>query len=87
MKKIKEYCKNNKLFVIVMAIGLILFFLQITQVIMYADDYSLATIAKSSGIAGAWDYFKDNYMNFYDWYESMVSNRISSNILDYSTCN
>ena len=64
MKKIKEYCKNNKVFVIVMAIGLILFFLQITQVIMYADDYSLATIAKRSGIAGAWDYFKDNYMNW-----------------------
>ncbi len=64
MDKIKTYCKKNKLFVIVMVIGLILAFLQISQVVMYADDYSLGTVSRRSGVAGAWQYFKDNYVSW-----------------------
>lgn len=64
MDKIKKYCKENKLFVLVMAIGLILAFLQITTVVMYADDYSIGIHSKNSGLIGAWNYFTNNYINW-----------------------
>lgn len=64
MKKIMEYIKNNKIFVIILLIGLILLGIQLNQVIMYADDYTLGIFSNKDGFKGAWDYFVYNYFHW-----------------------
>ena len=38
LNKIKEYIKNNKLYVLVMVIGTMLLMIQMKFVVLYADD-------------------------------------------------
>lgn len=64
VNKIKEYIKNNKLFVFVMAIGIIAFCIQIKFVVLYADDMSLGIIAKNGGLIDAFKHLAENYMNW-----------------------
>lgn len=63
IKKIIEYIKNNKLYVAVMLIGLLLFAIQMKFVVLYADDLSLGIIAKT-GLKGAFQHLIENYMNW-----------------------
>lgn len=63
MKKIIDYIKNNKFYVLVMLIGSLCFILQMKYVILYGDDFSLGIISKN-GIGAAFDYFKQNYVNW-----------------------
>ena len=64
MKRIKEYIKNNKLYIIIMFLGIISFAIQMKFVVLYADDLRLATIANAGGVKGAFIHLKANYM---DW--------------------
>lgn len=64
LKNIKEYVKNNKLYIFVMIIGMISFAIQMKYVVLYADDLSLGIIAKKGGFFGAFTHLKENYMNW-----------------------
>ena len=64
MKNIIEYIKNNKLYCLILFVGLVLLGIQINQVIMYADDYTLGIHSNSSGFKGAIDYFVYNYLHW-----------------------
>lgn len=63
IKKIFEYVKENKLYVAVMILGCAMFMLQMSHVVLYADDLFLGNIAKQ-GISGAIEHLAFNYMNW-----------------------
>lgn len=63
MKKILDYVKNNKLYLLVMLIGAIAFILQMKEVVLYADDFSLGLISKG-GFTKIFEYFCNNYINW-----------------------
>lgn len=64
IKKIKEYIKNNKLYIFVMLIGIIAFAIQTKFVVLYADDLTLGKIAKDSNLIEEIKFLLDNYMNW-----------------------
>lgn len=63
VKKIGEYVKQNKLYVAVMIIACIMFMVQMSHVVLYADDLTLGNIAKQ-GITGAFEHLAFNYVNW-----------------------
>jgi len=63
MKKILEYVKDNKLYLLVMLIGSIAFILQMKEVVLYADDFALG-IESQQGFGRIIEYFQANYMNW-----------------------
>ncbi len=62
-KKIVEYIKQNKSYVLVMIIASIMFLVQMSHVVLYADDLTLGHIAKQ-GMAGAIQHLFSNYMEW-----------------------
>lgn len=56
--RIIDYIKRNKNFLIVMFIGIVIFSIQTSFVVMYADDMSLGKIANEDGILGAFSHMK-----------------------------
>ena len=64
MKNIIEFIKNNKLYCLILFVGLILLGIQVNQVVMYADDYTLGIYSNESGFQGAIDYFVYNYFHW-----------------------
>lgn len=50
MSKIKEYVMNNKLFIISMTLGFIFLLIQMNQVVLYADDFSIANMHRNSNM-------------------------------------
>lgn len=62
-EKIKSYIKNNWLFLLVMGIGSLALFLQMRQVVLYADDYSLSCYG-AGNIESAFNYFTYHYMHW-----------------------
>ena len=67
--KIKKTIFENKIFVIVMIIGYILLFIQMNQVVLYADDFSLGIYAKPDAQINIFQYFKHIFLEnlFYIW--------------------
>ncbi len=63
MKKIVNYIKNNKFYVLSMLIGSLCFILQMKFVVLYGDDFSLGITSKE-GIGAAIKYFKQNYIGW-----------------------
>ena len=63
MIKIKNYLKNNKLFILTMLIGIIIYTIQLKYVVLYADDMTLGVEARNSLISNI-KYLIFNYMNW-----------------------
>lgn len=63
LNKIWQYIKENKLYLLVMLIGSIAFLLQMKQVVLYADDFSLGITSKG-GFSAIFKYLKNNYLNW-----------------------
>lgn len=63
LKKIKAYIKENKWYILVMLIGSIAFIMQMKEVVLYADDFSLGIVSKG-GLKEIFSYFQNNYMNW-----------------------
>lgn len=63
IKRIINYIKSNKLYIISMVIGTLLLMLQMKYVVLYADDLSLGIISKQ-GIGAAFKHLFENYMNW-----------------------
>ena len=62
-KKVWQYIKENKFYLLVMLIGSVAFIMQMKEVILYADDFALGIISKG-GLKEIWNYFRSNYMNW-----------------------
>ena len=63
-EKTKKYLKDNWIYLVVMIMGFLMLLLQMSQVVMYADDYDLGIISKNEGIKGAFGHFVYNYFNW-----------------------
>lgn len=63
MRKIWQYIKENKLYIAVMLIGSLAFILQMKEVVLYADDFSLGIISKG-GLKEIFEHFGHSYMNW-----------------------
>lgn len=63
IKKVGDYVKNNKLYVCVMIIGIVLFAIQMKVVVLYADDFSLGIISKG-GLSAAFNHLIEHYMTW-----------------------
>ena len=72
MKNIMKYVKENKLFLLVLIIGMVLLFTELNQVIMYADDYSLGIESNKYGIEGTWIHFVNNYLHWGGGYTGSI---------------
>lgn len=64
IKKILDYIKNNKLYIIAMFLGSIALMIQMKFVVLYADDLTLGVISKQGGLKGAFEHLVQNYMNW-----------------------
>ena len=64
MKNIIKYVKDNRLYLAILVAGLVLLFVQLNQVIMYADDYTLGIHSNAGGFQSAWNYFIYNYLHW-----------------------
>lgn len=71
LESLKTYLKNNWAFLAVMLIGSTIILAQMSQVVLYADDYSLG-IYSSGGIKSAFDYFTNHYMTWGGGYTSFL---------------
>lgn len=61
--KMFKYIKNNKLFCSVMLLGFILLIIQMSGVVMYADDFSLKLISDK----GWNEIFLNQYNHYFNW--------------------
>ena len=75
INKIWQYVKNNKLYLLVMLIGSIAFLLQMNEVVLYADDFSLGIVSKG-GFSNIFKYFKTNYLTWGGRINSYMGNYI-----------
>lgn len=71
VEDIKTYICNNWLFLLIMIICSVALFLQMNEVVLYADDYALGTYS-SGGIQSAWDYFANHYFTWGGGYTSFI---------------
>lgn len=62
--KLKNYIRENKWFLLVMLIGVVIFAIETSLVALYADDLSLGIISKNGGFFGAFSHMKENYLNW-----------------------
>ena len=69
--RIQEYIKNNWPFILVMLIGTVIIMAEMSQVVLYADDYILGYY-NSDGIKGAFDYFIHHYQTWGGGYTSFL---------------
>ena len=69
--KIQEYIKNNWPFILVMLMGSAIIMAEMSQVVLYADDYILGYY-NSNGIKGAFDYFAHHYQTWGGGYTSFL---------------
>ena len=60
---LKKYIQENKLYIVTMVIGTILFMFQMKFVVLYADDLVLGIISKQ-GLGAAFKYLIVNYLNW-----------------------
>ena len=63
MKNLVKIIKENKLYIISICIAILLLIIQMKQVVLYADDFSLGIIS-SKGIKECFSYFFNNYLNW-----------------------
>lgn len=68
---IQTYLKQNWLFVLIMLIGSTIIIAQMTQVVLYADDYILGYY-NSDGIKSAFEYFTNHYQTWGGGYTSFI---------------
>ena len=68
---LKTYIKHNWLFLLIMIVGSAAIVAQMSQVVLYADDYSLGTYS-SGGVKGAFDYFFNHYQTWGGGYTSLL---------------
>lgn len=61
MEKIKKYILENKAFLAIMILGFIMLFVQMNQVVLYADDFSLGFYVKPFADKNLWKYFIEHY--------------------------
>ena len=73
--KIWQYIKNNKIYLLVMLIGSIAYLLQMKEVVLYADDFTLGIVSKG-GFGEILRYCKDNYFNWGGRTNSFMGNYI-----------
>lgn len=73
MKKFKDLVWENKFFILIMVIGFILLFIQMNQVVLYADDFSLGIIPKTGGISSIFSYFTKHYTTWGGGYTCVVA--------------
>lgn len=62
-EKIKDYVKNNKLYVIIMIIGSLALMIQMKYVVLYSDDFLLGTISHQ-GVKSAVEHLINNYLTW-----------------------
>lgn len=67
----KSYICKNWLFLLIMTICSIALFVQMNEVVLYADDYALGMYS-SGGLESAWDYFTEHYMTWGGGYTSLI---------------
>ena len=70
--KIKKTIFENKIFVIVMITGYILLFIQMNQVVLYADDFSLGIYAKPDAQINIFQYFIEHYTTWGGGYTGIL---------------
>jgi hypothetical protein len=63
MVKIIDYIKKNKLYILVLIIGLIFLLMQMSKVVMYADDFSLKLISNG----GLSKILQNQYEHYFSW--------------------
>lgn len=63
LDKVKNYIKNNKLYVIVMTIGTLGFMLLMKSIVLYSDDFLLGAISHQ-GFKAAVDHLVQNYLGW-----------------------
>ena len=68
---IKIYIRHNWLFLLIMITCSVALFIQMNEVVLYADDYALGMYS-SGGIQSAWDYFTNHYMTWGGGYTSFI---------------
>jgi hypothetical protein len=61
---IKNYIKNNKLYIMIMLIGILAFAFQLKYVVLYADDFSSKIHNVSNWLAEIFQRCKTYYMNW-----------------------
>lgn len=62
-QKTLKYIKENKLYLFVMIVASIALMVQMKEVVLYADDFSLGIISQG-GFKSIWNYFINNYMTW-----------------------
>ena len=62
--KIVDFIKKNKLYIIIMFIGILAFFIQLHYVGYSADDYTFGSISKNQGISGIIQKVKSYYLEW-----------------------
>lgn len=70
MGKIVEYLKKDKMFKTIMFIGFILLFIQMNQVVLYADDFSIGILAKNG--TNIFKYFSEHYRTWGGGYTGCI---------------
>lgn len=64
MEKIIDYIKKNKLFLIIMFLGVLAFFIQLHYVGYSADDYTFGAVSRNYGLIGIIDKVKSYYIEW-----------------------
>lgn len=72
MEKIKKLILENKVFIFIMIIGYILLLIQMNQVVLYADDFSLGYYIKQETNIDILSYFIDHYTNWGGGYTGLL---------------
>ena len=72
MKKIKNFFSNNKVFILIMSLGFILLLIQMNQVVLYADDFSLGIYSKTSSFQDILDYQVNHYKSWGGGYTGFI---------------
>jgi hypothetical protein len=62
-ERLLKYLKNNRIFLIVMILGAIALAIQMINVALYADDFTLGSISPS-GLPGMFEYSVEHYLNW-----------------------
>ena len=62
--KIIDYIKNNKLFFIIMTLGVLAFFIQLHYVGYSADDYTFGAVSRNQGLTGIIEKVKSYYIEW-----------------------
>lgn len=72
MEKLKKLISENKIFIVIMAIGYILLLIQMNQVVLYADDFSLGYYVKPNVNTDILSYFIEHYTEWGGGYTGIL---------------